>query len=204
MRGLIQRLRTLAKGDAGTIRTSDDVARFIGTQTAFVAQKVTFDHLHAYLGFELLPLRGEAESLQRCRWGAYKAVLGDMTEVVQIYCRHQELHAWSPPLLAALASRTLHHLGRSEPLEDWDEVIADIERRLAAALLGAPHPVRIIGEATTTRVIEALPLRRAFGPAEREVIRNSISFQLCRSYADLELRADPTALARAAAQATGE
>ena len=179
----------------------EGLADFLAARAAFVSQKSTLDYCRARAGVGWPQLFREDEfgrAMERCRWEAYAAVLGDVGEVALIYLRHAGFDG--PPLAAGLAgvlgdALLLHPVPSHR--RGWDDVLAAQAAQLHRGLLAPPRPVREVGHGSARRVFEVLPIHTNLKAHDREMVTNNIRFLLCSVYAAMESRLDGQALGTA-------
>ena len=190
-------LRRLASGRE-RVANPEGLADFLAARAAFVSQKSTLDYCRARAGVGWPQLFREDEfgrAMERCRWEAYAAVLGDVGEVALIYLRHAGFDG--PPLAAGLAGvlgdALLRHPVPSHR-RGWDDAQAAQAAQLHRALMAPPRPVREVGHGSARRVFEVLPIHTNLKAHDREMVTNNIRFLLCSAYAAMEARLDGRAL----------
>jgi hypothetical protein len=194
---VLEALRRLASG-RDRVATPEGLADFLAARAAFVSQKSTLDYCRARAGVGWPQLFREDEfgrAMERCRWEAYAAVLGDVGEVALIYLRHAGFDG--PPLAAGLAGvlgdALLRHPVPSHR-RGWYDALAAQAAQLHRALLAPPRPVREVGHGSARRVFEVLPIHTNLKARDREMVTNNIRFLLCSAYAAMEARLDGRAL----------
>jgi hypothetical protein len=194
---VLEALRRLASG-WDRVATPEGLADFLAARAAFVSQKSTLDYCRARAGVGWPQLFREDEfgrAMERCRWEAYAAVLGDVGEVALIYLRHAGFDG--PPLAAGLAGvlgdALLRHPVPSHR-RGWDDALAAQAAQLHRALMAPPRPVREVGHGSARRVFEVLPIHTNLKAHDREMVTNNIRFLLCSAYAAMEARLDGRAL----------
>lgn len=180
------------------VRHPDALADFLARHAAFVSQKSTIEYCRARAGVGWNQLvRDEAftRAIERCRWEAYAAVLGDVAEVALIYLRRQGFNG--PDLVAGLsgvAGRSLVRHPVPAHRSGWQDVLDGLAVRLRQAAEQAPRPVHEVGRTSGKQVFAVLPIHTNLAGHDREMVINSVRFLLCRVYAEMEVEVDAAAV----------
>lgn len=169
-------------------------------QSAFVAQKCTFEYARARAGLNWDKLFREMafrQAVEVARWEAFCYVLSDVGIILEGTLRP---HAAGREVgLAERMGRLfelclLEHAIPDHRPQGWDDEIEAFRLRLAQAQMTAPKPPYIIGETSGARIYKVLPIHSNLTRFDRELVTNNIRFALCRFHEDMQRRLAPAAV----------
>ncbi|MCH2394947.1 hypothetical protein [Oceanibaculum sp.] len=169
-------------------------------QSAFVAQKCTFEYARARAGLNWDKLFREMafrQAVEKSRWEAFCYVLSDIGIILEGALRP---HAAERELeLAERMGRLfelclLEHAIPDHRPEGWGDEIEDFKLRLAQAQLAAPRAPYDIGLTSGGRIYKVLPIHSNLTRFDRELVTNNIRFALCRFHEDMQRRLVPAAV----------
>lgn len=180
--------------DAATFR------RFMAEQSAFVAQKCTFEYARARAGLNWDKLFREMafrQAVEKSRWEAFCYVLSDVGIILEGALRP---HARTREIeLAERMGRLFELCLLEHPIPDhrpegWGDEIEAFKLRLAQAQMTAPKAPYDIGEISGGRIYKVLPIHSNLTRFDRELVTNNIRFSLCRFHEDMLRRLAPEAV----------
>ena len=178
-----------------SVADSESLARLLGEEALWLSQKATIEYLRLRAGAGWTTLHKDAlftDALERCRAEGFTAVLGDVAETALALLRHAGVAGETARcVVTAAATEALraHRAALGTAAED-----ADLEARLARALLAAPRSAHVIARTGAARLFRALPLHTDLGAHDREAVENNVRFGLCAVYGRLERAIDPQRL----------
>lgn len=189
----------LGIGKATPIRTRREFHTFLSREAAHLAQTSATNFCRARAGWHADKLFGEAmflDALDRCRWEAYAAVLADMIVIVEGRLRSAGTPQTAmPDALVAIYRQILESDPRpAHRSEGWDDVVAELGRRLAKAQLAAPGDPAKVARISGNRLYEVLPFDRSLIAGERDVVVNSVRFGMVGFCDRLDARLDKDVL----------
>lgn len=179
------------------IRDLAELADFIDTQSAFLAQKGIYEYSRARAGHYAKVLFSEQEfldAIERSRWSTYPLGLAMVGELVEGVLRPQagleparqleELCALVVsifdryPIPAALDQRT------------WSDARADLARRLQSVGLHPPKRAKDIPEPYAKAYWDLMPIKKEIRSADFPTTRNYLKITLCNIHDELTKRMD--------------
>ena len=169
-------------------------------QSAFVAQKCTFEYARARAGLNWDKLFREMafrQAVEKSRWEAFCYVLSDVGVILE-----GTLRPHAPGREVELAERMgrlfelclLEHAIPDHRPQGWSDEIEAFKLRLAQAQMTAPKAPYIIGETSGGRIYKVLPIHSNLTRFDRELVTNNIRFALCRFHEDMQRRLAPAAV----------
>jgi len=183
-----------------------DMARFLQSQSAYVAQKTVLDYCRVKAGRREREYFTNAEflsALAHCRWQVFFASLADVTALLEAHLRP---HAAGREALLGERLAALHHtalLVEPPPPEEAPSA-ADARDalplhlvRLQAAAAHAATSLPLLAEPV---LFATLPIHADQRRGEGVAIRGALRFQIVTTQQELERRFDAPALARALTQ----
>jgi hypothetical protein len=188
--------RLLTRGSRPPVATLDELADFLAAQTAYVAQRTVLEYCRARTGVnweKLIHEQAFVDALEVCRWEAYAEVLAEVAELVLILLRRQDpgdSRACLPGLVAAADAALRRHPVPAHRAS-WDDASAAIAQHLAQALLASPRAVHLTGFGAADAIFAYLPIHPDLRREDREMLRNSMRFALCRVFDEMTRRLDP-------------
>lgn len=153
----------------------------VAAESAFLAQKATIDYCRARAGGNAVRLFEEADFvalLERARWEAFAAVLGDVLTVAEAELRlhfggqHMLLHS----ALTGLFRDILAPHPPPHRVDGWGAAESDFAERLARAQLAAPQPAEQIARASAARIFAVLPIHERLRQLDQDVVDGSLRF----------------------------
>jgi hypothetical protein len=183
------------------IRTADALEEFLKQQSAFVSQKTVVEYCRIKAGVRWQKLFREADfkaALETSRWISMRAVLCDLTVIVEGYLREAS-RPREMALAEALGDMVARILAGYERDPAWQlsnrEIVAELRRRLARAQMAAPLAPDRIARTAGAFIFDALPVHSDLRAHDREVIVNNVRFGATRFWENLIARVkDRTAL----------
>lgn len=183
------------------IRTADALAQFLKEQSAFVSQKTVVEYCRIKAGVRWQKLFREADfkaALETSRWISMRAVLCDLTVIVEAYLRGAS-RPNEMALADALSDIAARILAGYERDAAWQEanrsIVAGLRQRLARAQLAAPQVPDQVARTAGAFIFDALPVHAELRAHDREVIVNNVRFGATRFWENLIARVkDKTAL----------
>lgn len=192
-----------------TIRTPEELAAFIASETARIAQKATTGYCRTKAGANvelLFKEQGFLDALEVCRWGAFGLVLADICLVAEGFLRpfapgrEDDLDAWVGSVFDAQLD------ANPRPGADgdgWTEERAEFRARLARSRLAEPIPAANVGFDTAKRIYDSLPVHPSLRREDFELIQNLTRFGHITFREELERRMDPAAVVAALPPSAG-
>lgn len=184
------------------IASRDDLADFMDTRAAFLAQKcvVEFCRVRAGANWEKLfkeePFQQE---LYRARWKSFPPALAMIAEMIEGVLRPaaglRQRHL--PEALERVAADVFARYPTPDgaPPTFWPDALGLAKARLAATQGGAPRPVREVPKPTARMIFDALPLHKDVVTNDYDYIFNNLRMNLLRIHDDFLAVADLDALA---------
>jgi hypothetical protein len=169
------------------VTAGQELADFLGAQTAYVAQRSVIEYCRARTGLNWDKLVSEQlflDRLEACRWEAYAIVLAEVAELALIRLRRDgaaDPETYLPGLVAAAHAALLRHPVPGHRTS-WADSAEAIERHLAHALLAAPRPVHLLGLHSADAIFDLLPIHADLRPEDREMFQNSVRFAICGAF----------------------
>lgn len=188
------------------IRDERELAEFIDGNAAFLIQKAIYEYSRARAGHYSKVLFKEPEfhkAVEESRWRAYPLGLAMVAEIVEGVLR-QRSSGDAPRDFEALVALVLSVFDRY-PVPDvigseaWQELRADLERRLRQINL---HPVKRaldVPEPYAERYFDLMPIHEKLRGRDLETTRNYLKVTLCNIHEDLSKRIEGQPLAPLAA-----
>jgi hypothetical protein len=186
-----------------TIRTPEELATFIASETARIAQKATTGYCRTKAGANvelLFKEQGFLDALEVCRWGAFGLVLADICLVAEGFLRpfapgrEDDLDAWVGSVFDAQLDANLRPGADGD---GWVEERAEFRARLARSRLAEPIPAANVGFDTAKRIYDSLPVHPSLRREDFELIQNLTRFGHITFREELERRMDPAAVVEA-------
>jgi hypothetical protein len=180
-------LRRLLPKRAPPVRTADELADFLATRSAYVAQRSVIEYCRARTGPNWDKLFSEPSFLERlevCRWEAYATVLAEVAELTLVRLRRDgagDPAAYLPGLVRVARAALLRHPVPAHRTS-WDDAAESIGRHLARVLLAAPHPVHLLGLESAKAIFELLPIHADLRRQDRIMFQNTVRFAICRVF----------------------
>jgi hypothetical protein len=193
LRRLVGRRRALP------VTAADELAEFLGAQTAYIAQRSVIEYCRARTGLNWDKLFAEPsflDHLEVCRWEAYALVLAEVAELALIRLRRHSAadpKTYFPGLVQAAHAALLRHPVPGHRTS-WTDAADAIERHLARALMAEPRPVHLLGLHSADMIFDLLPIHADLRRQDREMFQNSVRFAICRAFEEMTRRFDVPAL----------
>lgn len=169
-------------------------------QSAFVAQKCTFEYARARAGLNWDKLFRETafrQAVEKSRWEAFCYVLSDvgilLEGALRPHAAGRELEL-SERMARLFELCLLEHAIPDHRPQGWDDEIEAFRLRLAQAQLAAPKAPYDVGLTSGKRIYKVLPIHSNLTRFDRELVTNNIRFALCRFYEDMQRRLVPAAV----------
>lgn len=185
------------------VATVGELATFMDSRAAFIAQKCVFEYARARSGVLSSKLFKEPAfnaAVTRSRWVTYTITFCDVSEMVEGLLRPRVRGASGLESgLVDIGRRAFAAHGLPEGAADdfWREALKRLERRLAAARLHTPKPVREIPKSDMDVVFANLPIHESLRGHDYELVQNNLRTTLVRVYEDFLAAADLEALGTA-------
>ena len=181
------------------IQNAVDLKIFLKEQSAFVSQKTVVEYCRIKAGVrwqKLFKERAFLEALERSRWISMRAVLCDLTVIVEGYLR-DSAHPYEMRLADALATTVESILTEYDHAPEWrDEnraIVDELRRRLARAQMADPLPPDRVARTAGNILFDALPVHEMLRQHDREVIVNNTRFGMVRFWETMMSRIDDRA-----------
>jgi hypothetical protein len=200
--GLIGNLVSTVFRKEPPISTSAELAQFLDSRAAFMAQKCVVEFCRVRAGVywqKLFSEREFQEKLTASCWQSFPpatAMLAEMVEGVirpAAGLRQRQLPAALERLAAEVFAR--HPLPAGAPEDFWIEARKLVRARLDATQADAPRPVRKVAEPMARLIHQALPIHQDLVAHDYDYIRNNLRMNLLRAHEDFLKVADLPALA---------
>jgi hypothetical protein len=191
--------RLLGRTRAPPVMAANELADFLGAQTAYIAQRSVIEYCRARTGLNWDKLFAEPSFLDRlevCRWEAYAVVLAEVAELALIRLRRQGAAApatYLPGLVQTAHAALLRHPVPAHRTS-WTDAADAIERHLAQALMAAPRPVHLLGVYSADVIFDLLPIHADLRRHDRVMFQNSVRFAICGAFDEMTRRLDVPAL----------
>jgi len=176
-------------GGARRLETRDDLADFMDSRSAFLAQKCIVEFCRVRSGVYWQKLFSEKEfqqELSRSRWRSYPAAYGMIAEMVEGVLRaHAGVRRLElPEALLGVATRTFagYPVPEGEPETFWSDAAALVAEVLEKAKGEAARPVRRIPKPLARKVFDALPLHKDIVTDDYDYIFNNLRMNLLRAH----------------------
>ena len=186
------------------LRTPDDLAEFIGTETSRLAQKATTGYCRTKAGANVDLLFKEQvflEALEASRWGAFGLVLADICLVAEGHLRpfargrEAALAEWIAGIFDAHLDA--HPRPGTDQADGWAAERAEFRARLARSRLAEPIPAANVGFDTAQRIYDGLPVHPKLRREDFELVQNLLRFGHITFRGELERRLDSAAVVAA-------
>lgn len=187
-----------------SLKSPDDLAAFIGTETARIAQKATTGYCRTKAGANVELLFKEQvflDALEVSRWSAFGLVLADMCLVAEGFLRphargrEEALSAWILSVFDAHLDANPRP-GASHG-DGWAAERAEFRARLARSRLAEPIPAANVGFDTAQRIYDGLPVHPKLRREDFELVQNLMRFGHITFREELERHLDPEAVLQA-------
>ena len=186
------------------IASREALAEFIDRNAAFVVQKGIYEYARARAGHYSKVLFREKEfqdAVENSRWRAYPIGLAMVAELTEgllrsaaIDDRQAQLDALRELVLAIFDKYPIPPvIGQ----HDWEELRAELARRLQLIGLHAPKRAFDIPEQFVQRYFDLMPIHEKLRRTEFPTIRNYMRVTMCNVHEEFEKRMDAQALAGA-------
>ncbi len=173
-----------------------DLARFLQSQSAYVAQKTVLDYCRVKAGRSEKQLFSNPDflsALAHCRWQVFFAALSDVTALIEAHLR-----PCAPGQEALLAQRlaALHHaaLAHQPPPAEEAPSAADardaLVHHLAVLQLEPPHPAQRLPLLAEAVLFATIPIHADQRRGETIAIKGALRFQMVTTQQELERRFD--------------
>ena len=183
------------------IRSAADLADFMDSRAAFLAQKCIVEFCRVRAGVYWQKLFSEAEfqtALDHSRWRAYPPCFAMVAEMVEGTLREPAgmRQRGLPSALEQLARSTFaqYPVPGSAPDRFWDDAAVLVRERLDSTQAGAPRPVRDLPDPLARMVFEAVPIHPELLTNDYDYIFNFLRMNLLRAHEDLLELADRAAI----------
>jgi hypothetical protein len=173
--------------------TLKDLADFLESRAAFVAQKSLAEYSQAranMLFSTLLGEKGFRDSYEEARWRAYPATLSMVAELLagQLRDRLKMDVKEAERVASDLSSQVISKMRGHGPLSngEWDAALSDLQKDLARSALAAPVAAHTIAKHRAREAFDALPFHSAIKQHDFTMFRNTLAFHLTEAAAELE------------------
>jgi len=171
-----------------------ELARFLQTQAAYVAQKTVLDYCRVKAGRSEKQMFADPDfqsALAHCRWQVFFAALSDVTAVIEAHLR-----PYAPGQEALLAQRlvSLHHAALAHEAPPAEEAPSATDahdalpRHLAVLQLQAPHPAHLLPLLAEAVLFATIPVHAEQRRGEAIAIQGALRFQIVTTQQELERR----------------
>jgi hypothetical protein len=189
--GLLEKILPGLFGRAQPIASAMELADFMDSRAAFLAQKCVVEFCRVRAGVHWEKLFREAEfqeELRQSRWKSYPPALAMVAEMIEGVLRPaaglNQRHL--PEALEKLARDIFARYPVPERAPDsfWNDALDLVRERLAATQAGPPRPVREVPHPTARLVFKALPLHKDVVTHDYDYIFNNLRMNLLRIHDD--------------------
>ena len=179
-----------------------ELARFLQSQAAYVAQKTVLDYCRVKAGRSERQLFSDPDflaALAHCRWQVFFAALSDVTALIEAHLRP---HARGQEVLLAQHLVALHHtaLAYESPPKEESSSGADardaLPHYLGVLQLDAPHPADRLPLLAEAVLFATIPIHAEQRRGETIAIKGALRFQIVTTQQELELKFDAATTAR--------
>jgi hypothetical protein len=184
------------------IATRSDLADFMDSRAAFLAQKCVVEFCRVRAGVYWQKLFSEKEfqaELDLSRWRAYPPAFAMVAEMVEGSLREaagiRQRHL--PERLTALAKEVFsrYPVPAGEEPAFWTFGLGLVEEQLAKTQGGSPRPVREMPKPMARAVFNVLPMHKDIVTNDYDYIFNNLRMNLLRAHEDFIKAADLRAVA---------
>lgn len=195
---LIGRIASAFSGKIEPVASRDDLATFMDSRAAFLAQKCIVEFCRVRAGVYWQKLFSEAEfkeELNRSTWRAYPHTFAMVAEMVEGTLReHAGLRQRRlPQALVALAVEAFakYPVPADEPADFWQGAATLLGERLDQTQGSAPRPVRQMPKPGARAVFDILPIHKDIVTRDYDYIFNNLRMNLLRAHEDFLKAARP-------------
>lgn len=195
---LIGRIASALRGKVEPVAGRDDLADFMDSRAAFLAQKCIVEFCRVRAGVYWQKLFSEAEfkeELNRSTWRAYPHTFAMVAEMVEATLReHAGLRQRRlPEALAALAAEVFarYSVPAGESSDFWQRAEMLLRQRLDQTQGSAPRPVREMPSPGARAVFEIMPMHKDVITHDYDYIFNNLRMNLLRAHEDFLKAARP-------------
>jgi hypothetical protein len=199
--GLFDKIARAVSGKVERLETREDLAGFMDSRAAFLAQKCVVEFCRVRAGVYWQKLFAEQEfqqELSRSRWRSYPATYGMIAEMVEGALReHAGVRRLGlPDALRAVAAQTFkdYPVPAGESEDFWRHAETLVAGVLDKARGTAARPVREIPKPLARKVFEALPIHKDIVTNDYDYIFNNLRMNLLRAHEDFVEAANPQPL----------
>jgi len=193
-------LKTLTIGSRRKrIRTPDDLLAALREGAAFLAQGASYSYIRARsgtMGPRLMQDAGFGRGMERCKWEAFAAAVGDLILIVAAETRLHGLvpaSVWRSLYREALESDALPE-HRAEI--GWKDRLNIFHQRLDIHLSNPGRGIESIAAHTAAVLIEFAPVDDVIRELDREMVTNNVQFRFIEHVDGMRRRTDWPGLTR--------
>lgn len=200
--GLIDTLVSSVFRKEPAIASASQLADFLDSRTAFMAQKCVVEFCRVRAGVywqKLFTEREFQDKLSASCWQSFPPATAMIVEMIEgsirpvAGLRQRKLPEALERVAADVFSR--HPLPTGAPDDFWIEARNLVRARLDATQAAAPRPVRKVAEPMARLIHAALPIHQDIVAHDYDYIRNNLRMNLLRAHEDFLKVADMAALA---------
>ncbi|MEX0808184.1 MAG: hypothetical protein WD044_05605 [Dongiaceae bacterium] len=190
----LQSLLRLFGGRLDPIENRLDLHDFLQAQSSFVAQKAVVEYCRIKAGIrwqKLFAERAFIEALEESRWISMRAVLFDLTLIVEGYLRSAAVPRQMElaDALVSLIDQLLADYVRDATWQrDNEAAIVELRRRLALAQVAEPQAPDKIAKASGNVVFDLMPVHADLRAHDRQVVVNNVRFSTLRVWETMTAR----------------
>ena len=173
-----------------------EVARFLQSQAAYVAQKTVLDYCRVKAGRSEKQLFSDPNfqaALAHCRWQVFFAALADVTALIEAHLRPHAPGQEAPLMQGLIILHQTALLAETPPEEEAPSAVEAREalpHYLATLQLAPPHPAERLPLLAEPVLFATLPVHPEQRRGESLAIKGALRFQMVTTQQELERRFD--------------
>ena len=200
MFGFARRFTTTAE----RIVDAPGLESFLARRSAFVSQKCTVEYCRARAGLfwdKLMLETAFLEAMEVCRWEALAAVYADLAVMAEGFLRSALRDEAEKVAVADFLAEAMQGALAVFPVPahraegGWTDAVVALRQRLAEAQMATPRHPKDIGYVSGPKLHAVMPIHSNMMAFDRQLVVNSVRFQLVRVYEDFQAQADRAAVA---------
>ncbi|MBL8702007.1 MAG: hypothetical protein JNK67_26730 [Alphaproteobacteria bacterium] len=180
------------------IRSAAALREFISGEASYLAQRSTYEFSRNALAWYGQAAFGDPEfndAFRICRWETFAIVLSNFVLLARArLAARVAVPAGLDDALVAQARIMLAAYPTPVHRRDWEDVVAELADRLAAARQEEPPSPAGLGAAAAARVYPTMPVQSGNKAEDRKVIANALSFGTIAFNDRLAVRLDDAAV----------
>jgi hypothetical protein len=184
-------------GKVERLDTKEDLADFMDSRAAFLAQKCVVEFCRVRAGVYWQKLFSEAEFREKLTagcWESYPPAMAMLAEMLEGAMRSAAglRQRRLPDSLQAVVEGVFarHAVPAGAPEQFWTDAATLVRERLEATQTGAARPVREVAEPMARLIHKALPIHESLVSHDYDYIRNNLRMNLLRAHEDFLAASD--------------